>query len=58
MSFPFLIVRPLLCTSLLLKCHRCWDLLRATSWYAEMRQVDMTSSDLLGSGNLNQAVVQ
>lgn len=58
MSFPFCIDRPLLCTSLLLKCHRYWDLSRATSWYREMRQVDTISSDLRGSDNLNTAGVQ
>lgn len=58
MSFSFHIARPLLCASLLLKCHRYWDLLRVTSWDMEMRQVDMTSSDLLGSDKMNEAGVQ
>lgn len=58
MLFPFPIVRHSLCTPLLLKCHRCWDLLKATSLYMEIRQMDMTNSDLPGSDNLDEADVQ
>lgn len=51
------IARPMLSNSLLLNCCRCWDPLEATSLYMEIRQRDITNSDLFGSDNLDHADV-
>lgn len=58
MLFPFVIVRPLLFTSVLLNCHRCWELLKATSLYMEIGQMDVTKAHLPIFDNLDQTDVQ
>lgn len=51
------IARPMLSNSLLLNFCRCWDPLEATSLYMEIRQRDITNSDIFGSDNLDHADV-